>query len=219
MNTALTLYCALIIISDTNCFYVQNTSDHKDFDRQAVILRKLQNLQERDSRNSTQTTTWSEILADVLVKEMFSYKKVDTIKHISKPPEETTSFLVKAVSRVLEAYKIYVFDKMRSNYSETKVNKGTDDTTSKIGIIKNETEAMSNPNDDVEIIEPKYHGKLQGNGSLEFPDSVSDCGDGLIRDEDGNCVEPKHSKFVLSVPWQCPIGYRPDWLGYCRVSL
>ncbi|XP_045767491.1 uncharacterized protein LOC123868875 [Maniola jurtina] len=223
MNTVLTLlYSALVIISETNCFYIENTSYHEDFERQAVILRKLQNLQERDSRNATQTTSWSEILADVLVKEIFSYKTVDVDKKFTnKPPEKSTSVLVKTVSHVLEMYKTYVFDKLRSDYSNIRVNiEHTNETIGKNRIEKSVPEFTntSNPKEDVELIEPKYHGKLKENGTLG-DDSVSDCGEGFKRDEDGNCAEAKHSKFILSIPRQCPIGYRRDWLGYCRESL
>ncbi|XP_034828532.1 uncharacterized protein [Maniola hyperantus] len=223
MNTVLTLlYSALIFISETNCFYIENTSYREDFERQAVILRKLQNLHERDSRNATQTTSWSEILADVLVKELFSYKTVDDDKKLAnKLPEKSTSMLVKAVSHVLEMYKTYVFDKLRNDYSKTRVNiENSNEIIGKNIIEKSvpEFSNASNPKEDVELIEPKYHGKLQENGTLE-DDGASDCGEGFKRDEDGNCVEAKHSKFILSIPRQCPIGYRRDWLGYCRESL
>lgn len=216
----LTVYSALIIISETNCFYIQNTSFHERFERQAVILRKLQNLHEHDPRMSTQTTSWSEILADILVAELFSYEKLDINTKVDQKSGNTseiphkTGVLVKAVSNVLEIYKTYVFDKWRSDYN-IRVNVTTHVDENKVE--KHVREVNNNPNDDVEIIGPVYHGKLK-NETLK-DDGSQECEEGFTKDGDGKCIEIKHSKFVMAIPWQCPKGYRADWLGYCRESL
>ncbi|CAH2085204.1 unnamed protein product [Euphydryas editha] len=222
------LLCIIFIISETNSLYINDTSFHKDAEENRVLLRKLQNLQEHDSRNASQTPSWSEILADILVKRIFPFHKTNNETERLTAFEDEKNILVSCFSFVLKVYKRYLYDKLNhdrdtsTDIINTKSKVNTSDTNSD-SKPNNEIEVaypeiIDNPNDDVEIIEPKYHGKLCDNCKGDNEIESSACEEGLIRDANGICVS-KSSKFILSIPSQCPIGYKRDWLGYCRITL
>lgn len=205
--------CVLLAISETNSNYITDTRLRNEGKDQSVLLRKLQNFQEYDPRNTTQAPNWSEILADVLVKRIFTFHTTSNeTENLTSVEDSETSVWVRSVSCILKFFKTYIYDRVLG-YIETKVDKNVSK------VKRNITE--SDPNDEIEIIEPKYHGKLCENctESVEIEADLSDCGNGLKKDPNGNCVDPKSSKFILSIPSQCPTGYRRDWLGYCRATL
>ncbi|XP_050349677.1 uncharacterized protein LOC126773075 [Nymphalis io] len=210
MNVA--LLCVIFIINETKSFYVDNTSFHKDVERKMVLLRKLQNLQEYDSRNVAQTPSWNEILADVLVKRIFPFHKLNNETESISNVDDEKSIWVGCISFALKIYKNYLYDKLRYDQDTRQANEEIPDPV--------EEETLDNPKDDVEILEPAYHGKLCDNCDLntEIESNISDCGEDSLKDADGNCVS-KSSQFILSIPSQCPVGYRRDWLGFCRVIL
>ncbi|CAH0723512.1 unnamed protein product, partial [Brenthis ino] len=211
MNFA--VLCVLLAISETNSHYITDTRLRIEGKYQSVLLRKLQNFQDYDPRNTTQAPNWSEILADVLVKRIFTFHKTSNeTEHLTSVEDSETSVWVRSVSCILKLFKTYIYDRVLG-YVESKVDKNVSK------IKRNITER--DPKEEVEIIEPKYHGKLCENctESSEIEADVSDCGNGLKKDPNGNCVDPKSSKFILSIPSQCPTGYRRDWFGYCRATL
>ncbi|XP_047531775.1 uncharacterized protein LOC125067302 [Vanessa atalanta] len=210
MNVA--LLCVIFIINETKSFYVDNTSFHKDVERKMVLLRKLQNLQEYDSRNVAQTPSWNEILADVLVKRIFPFHKQNNETENITNVDDEKSIWVGCISFALKIYKNYLYDKLRYD--------GDTRNDAAVEIPESVNDTSDNPNDDVEILEPAYHGKLCDNCDIktEIESNIGDCGEGSVKDADGNCTS-KSSQFILSIPSQCPVGYRRDWLGYCRVLL
>lgn len=221
------LLCVLFIISETNSLYINDNSFHKDVEEKRILLRKLQNLQEHDARNASQTPSWSEILADILVKRIFPFHKTNNETARLTTFEDEKNVLVRSFSFVLKVYKKYLYDKLHHNHdtvtdtNNTKIqvnnsDANTDNKQKDVEVIY--PEIIDSLNDDVEIIEPKYHGKLCDNCKEDTDIESTDCKEGLIRDANGICI-PKSSKFILSIPFQCPIGYKRDWLGYCRQKL
>ncbi|XP_072949716.1 uncharacterized protein [Epargyreus clarus] len=237
MNIA--LLCVLIIVTGgTDGFHVENArTSHKQEMGQRILLRKLQTFQRADPKEKT--ATWNQILADALVNriKIFSFNKA-TESELQNNVDTESNFLTNCISQMMHLYK-------RFFYNDNKINKHTDDTlelskeekklqNANKGIVETEKD-FADPKDEVEILEPRYHGKLcvncdkntenetVGNGTetveiTEKVETVTGCPDGLVANEGGGCTDAK-SKFILSIPYQCPTGYRRDWLGYCRPLL
>ncbi|CAK1579723.1 unnamed protein product [Parnassius mnemosyne] len=206
MNIAI-LGTIIILISRSGCSFVKNDNALQVKAERGIFLRKLQSSIRSSPEEGVQSLTWSEILADVLVKRILFQKPY-------------------VVNETQQIFSSIFEDVTITTTSESS-------TTYYIDIQLNEAERPKDPkedfeiitiNPDVEIIEPEYHGKLckgckEGNNEQnDYKIVKEDCPIGLKRDAKGNCEDPKSSNFILSVPYQCPIGYRADWFGYCRMS-
>lgn len=215
------ILCIFLVISETNSYYITGPKFSKDSEEQRVKIPEIQNFQDANPTNA-RTQDWSEILAEVVVKRLFSFHRTNNeTENLTSIEAPETSIWVRSVSCVLKLFKTYIYDPMFS-YVETKVNIHSENNNETVTKFKrNVTE--NDPNNDVEIIEPKYHGKLcieencTESGEIEI--NESDCASGFEKDQNGNCVDARSSKFILSIPSQCPTGYRQDWLGYCRPTL
>ncbi|KAJ2947644.1 hypothetical protein O0L34_g17447 [Tuta absoluta] len=226
---------------------VDNFKIYNDDKTQKVLLRKLQNFQQ----NETLTVTWNEILADVLVKKITRIEvNTDT---------NNGNILSKCFSEVLWMFKTYVYDKFWKPTVQYDTTTQTPSTTTFATIDDNvlvpqvpptintnqvTDDPTYNPKSEVELIEPRYHGKIEEvkpstsatEDNTETPTNVprdtpeltkpnpivsteeisNKCPEGSIKDKDGNCVDPVTSKYILYIPRHCPTGYRPDRLGFCR---
>lgn len=198
--------------------FIKDSSGIKIFDEQRTLLRKLQNFQ--DPKSEAKALTWNEMLADVLVNRMkiFSSSKVDENDIIKEYNEasKTKKILTNYFSEVLLLYKNCIYDKWRTRYEEPDYH--YTDTTQEpdaTGASDSTPSDIDGPKSEIEIIEPLYHGKLQEIDSKELDEKVK-CPEGTVVDEKGNCIE-EISKLLISIPSQCPSGYRPDRLGNCRV--
>ncbi|XP_049871108.1 uncharacterized protein LOC126370302 [Pectinophora gossypiella] len=183
---------------------------------QKVLLRKLQNFQQ----NEVKTVTWNEILADVLVTKI-------TNKNENGNEDNKGNVLNKCFSEVLRLYKAYFYDKLfkRANTGSEVTDEGEindDDPATYTPVTQEPETKMDNPKNDVELLEPSYHGKIEeatestNTTTAEASRTNTECPEGTQKDTDGNCVDPQTSRFILYIPSQCPIGYKKDWLGYCR---
>lgn len=199
-------------MGETECF-IEDTTSIKILKEQRTLLRKLQNFQDPKDEKPL---TWNEMLAEVLVNRIriFSFNKVndnEIIKEASKPTK-TTNILVSCFSTVMLLYKNCIYDRWATKHEEPGyaiVETTTDGDT----VIDNPE--WDTINDDVEIIEPKYHGK-QTDADEDEDGAIVKCPEGAVKDEKGNCVKV-HSPLIISVPSQCPVGYRRDRLGNCRM--
>ncbi|CAG4948194.1 unnamed protein product [Parnassius apollo] len=238
MNTAI-LVIIIILISRLDCsIIIKDNSFHAEAER-GVFLRKLQSSIRSGLEEGMQSLTWSEILAGVLVNRMkiFLFQKptvVNVIQQVNTYQTENISFITKFCGKVLNVYKRYIYNNIfSSTFEDTTVTTTSESSTYNIDVQLNEAERPKDPkedfeivtiNPDVEIIGPEYHGKLcegckeDANAQDDSKTFKEDCPMGLKRDAKGNCEDPKSSNFILSVPYQCPIGYRADWFGYCRIS-
>ncbi|CAG4964387.1 unnamed protein product [Colias eurytheme] len=200
-----TISICLLLIIGTNCYDIANT-DKKD----NILLRKLQGfIDEREN----QTVSWSELLANIVVNKI-------TVTFHKSANNETDNFAVthnrftNLISNVFKFFKSNVYDKIKG-YSDQ--NNVVNDIDTALQGDKRIIKSSDDPNNDVEVFEPKYHGKLCENCNETTEIEVTnDCPEGYSKDENGDCVKMQISKFIVSVPNQCPIGYRPDWRGYCR---
>lgn len=211
----ITLFCFVIVFVDISCLYV-NTRP-KDVKRRNILLRKLQSL-DYNLQNSSQTQTWSETLADAFVNRIFTFNaRSNEGGNNSNDGTYKRNLFVKPFTILIEWYKANIYDKYIKNITiRNSVNNFT--------LLQNKTIDFSdNPKSDVEIIEPAYRGKMCDN-CRDAPDDIevktdNQCENGLEMDDSGNCVDKKVSKFILAIPYQCPIGYRRDSHGYCRITL
>ncbi|CAG9787039.1 unnamed protein product [Diatraea saccharalis] len=192
MNIACFFGILIIIMGDASAIEKNN---NKAIIGQRILLRKLQNFQ-NTPRNDGKSVTWNEFLADVLVKKIFHFNSSEEPLDADK---SNSNILKESVSQILAAYK-FVYDKFREDDVDNL--KGTHD-----------------PKDDVEVIQPR-------NGVESCDDCVAvkaskdtgnPCVSGQIKNENGDCVDSTPVKLILSVPNQCPIGYRADRLGFCRI--
>ncbi|PZC79177.1 hypothetical protein B5X24_HaOG216741 [Helicoverpa armigera] len=203
----------IILMGQTECF-VEDTTSIKILKEQRTLLRKLQNFQEP---KDVKPLTWNEMLADVLVNriKIFSFHKVNENEIVKDDKPAKTNIVTTAVSQVMLFYKNCIYDKWRVKYEEPS---HTVESTTEDGVVSVTTTAdIDDPKGDVEIIEPKYHGK-QIDGDPDDDEAVVNCPEDFIKDEQGNCVNI-HSRLIISVPNQCPYGYRRDRLGNCRAVL
>ncbi|XP_075976042.1 uncharacterized protein LOC142976515 [Anticarsia gemmatalis] len=204
----------IILMGKTDCI-IEDTTSIKISEEQRILLRKLQNFEQ--PKVETKPLTWNEMLADVLVNriKIFSFNKVDEsdiVKEYSVP-SKTRTMLTNCFSQVLLLYKNCIYDKFATTYEEPGVN--IPDTTTEVNIVVRSSGGGAEdggPKSEIEIIEPRYHGKVIDSVSSES----EDCPEGAMRDEKGNCVK-EISRLLISVPGQCPAGYRADRLGNCRM--
>lgn len=239
MNIAICL--VLVIVSNTNCYVSEKTSSIvQEQDENGVFLKILQSSIRNDSDKGTTSLTWSEILADVLVRgtKLFSpYNSSPINETLQEFPRDdagkANNIIARFCSQVLDIYKILVYDKLfRRSPSEKNLDVEKPETLEFVNELS-EIETITNAakedfgvitiNPDVEIIEPKYHGRLCDGcdeKNIEKKDGIpanDNCPEGLKKDANGNCGDPKSSNFILSVPFHCPLGYKADWFGICRM--
>ncbi|CAH3996052.1 unnamed protein product [Pieris brassicae] len=151
------------------------------------------------------TTSWSTLFADFVTSNIKVFRQKTTENETNTVP--TDNDVAKIFSSIFKIFKTYVYDQLKGRKVDVNIQA---DINTDLQEDKRLVKASSNPKEDVEIIEPQYHGKLKTDIDASL------CLDGFIKDANGNCVEVKPSKFIVSVPYHCPIGYRPDWLGKCR---
>lgn len=236
MNIFTIFAFVIVLTSGTQTFVIEESTTLKTTTEQRTLLKKLQNSPQ--SKNETKPLMWNEILADVLVNKVkiFSLKR-DNITTVNE--ETQHSALTKWFGTVLIFYKHLIYDKFVYTPKERNVlnihelsetedevkNDGESDTNLQdeeaIHHLKdtlvNDKMNSTNPKADIEIIEPKYHGKLT-DGDTERPedeDKAIVCPEGYVKSDRG-CLDA-NSRLVLAIPNQCPNGYRLDRLGYCRM--
>ncbi|XP_041989281.1 uncharacterized protein LOC121740615 [Aricia agestis] len=191
----------------------------------SVLLQKLHHLQKRSEPEIVQIPTWSEMLADVIVNriKIFSFHKSDEQNAAAEyvgEAETQPGIIKRIVSEVLNVFKTYIYDPWYRIYNNNAEVENLQDPVELTGDKdpNEEVEVLEpNPNKDVEIIEPKYHGKLCNNNCTE--PRASRCPAGQEMDEKGDCVDPKASKFIFNIPYHCPLGYRRDMFGICRLTI
>ncbi|CAH0583267.1 unnamed protein product [Chrysodeixis includens] len=202
----------IILLGETECF-IEDTTSIKILEEQRTLLRKLQNFQDP---NHEKPLTWNEILADVLVNKIriFSFNEINEneIKEDYDRNMETSSILTVCFSQVMLFYKKCIYDPfMRKVVEPDPSDSSTTEEVYTVMISPGELD----PEGDVELIEPKYHGKKRDVEGNEEVDAIkAGCPDGAEKNQFGNCV---NSRLLISVPSQCPRGYRLDRLGNCRV--
>ncbi|CAG4985995.1 unnamed protein product [Parnassius apollo] len=237
MNIAI-LGVIIIIINRLDCSIIKKDNVFQSEAERGIFLKKLQSSILSGPEEGVQSLTWSEILADVWVNTMkiFLFQTsnvVNETQQVKTYQTENISFITKFCGKVLDVYKRYVYDNIfSSKFEDVTVKTTSEISTYNIDIQLNEAERAKDPkedfeiitiNPDFEIIGTEYHGKLcedckeDTNVQDDYKTVKEDCPVGLKRDAKGNCVDPKPSNFILSVPYQCPIGYRADWFGYCRM--
>ncbi|CAG4973338.1 unnamed protein product [Parnassius apollo] len=237
MNIAI-LGVIIILISRLDSSIIKKDNAFQSEDERGIFLRKLQSSIRSGPEEGVQSLTWSEILADVLVNrvKIFLFQTpniVNETQQVKTYPTENISFITKFCGKVLDLYKRYVYDNIfSSTFKDITVKTTSESSTYNINIQLHEAERSKDPKEDleiiaidpdVEIIGPEYHGKFcedckeDSNEQDDYKTVKEDCPVGLKRDAKGNCVDPKSSNFILSVPYQCPSGYRADWFGYCRM--
>lgn len=213
MNIILIL-CTASIFTGATCA-VEGINNLRE---QKTLLRKLQNFHE-----DTKPQTWSEILADVFVNRIKTFSP-----EIDENKEAKQNVLKNIFSQALVFYKKFIYDKFvfRDNGVDDKTDilKPEIETNevahkSEIDVRDKRTDITNSgdPKRDIELIEPKYHGKLSVDNSTEDvnTENKEECPEGYIKSDSG-CVN-ENSKLILAVPGQCPDGYRRDRLGYCRM--
>lgn len=185
------LFGILLIATETNGF--AEASQRKGELQQRILLRKLRSFQRNDETN-TESVTWNEILADVLVTKLNIFSSNNHVVKSNK--NVATTFL----SEILVVYK-KIYDKY---YTQKPINHNV------INIIE------AKPEEEVEVMHPDLKKESCENCDPVVEKDV-ECAEGFVLDKDGDCV-PAPSKLILAVPNQCPRGYRADRLGFCRIS-
>ncbi|XP_068625487.1 uncharacterized protein [Battus philenor] len=227
------ILCLVVVLAtNTNCYILpQLNSTFEVQTEDSVLIRRIQSSVRNDSEETTSNLTWSEILADVLIHSFKILHDTSNSDEIKEIPEHNTkqNIVNKFCSEVLNVYKRYVYDKFfNRNSDEVFVTSKsfTDELDFNIEPMELSSREASDfevitLNPDVEIFGPKYHGKLCSDCKDEGvqdkeENQTNDCPEGLKRDAVGKCGDPKSSNFITSVPFQCPLGYRRDWFGYCK---
>lgn len=195
---------------------------------QRTLLRNLQSYQPKESK----PLMWNEVLADVLVNKIriFSFKKQnkenDTLKENLLTPEK--SALTNFISQVFFVYKKFVYDVFvespktapndKNSIEAVHLNPDIEERKADSDEMyeENGVTFSNGPKGEVELVEPRYHGKqVLGNETEEsIEQGVKVCPEGTVNVE-GTCIN--NSRLIMAVPSQCPIGYRRDRLGYCRM--
>lgn len=187
-----TLLLLIILMEGTDNFVIEKREDHNA--EQKLLLRKLLSLQQNNS--TEKSTVWNEILANVLVNKIKAlFKKQPEYSYLEDKPDVVTEFF----GNVIGLFKRSYWDKVDKRHA--------------VDEIQTNDKPTGDPKDEVEEIDPKYHGRIE-NGT-DF-DTTSVCPEGSVSDGKGNCVDTKNLKFIMAIPYQCPVGYRRDRLGYCR---
>lgn len=184
---ATTLLLLFILMKSTDNFVIEKENNAE----QKLLLRKLLSLQQNNS--TEKSTVWNEILANVLVSKIKAIFKKET-EYLEDKPDVVTEFF----GNVIGLFKRSYWDKVDKRHA--------------VDEIQTNDRPTGDPKDDVEEIEPKYHGRMENGTDFD----VSACPEGAVSDGKGNCVDAKNLKFILAIPYQCPVGYRRDRLGYCR---
>ncbi|XP_063394678.1 uncharacterized protein LOC134679656 [Cydia fagiglandana] len=188
----------IITLKVTENFAIEKREQHNG--EQKLLLRKLLSLQQNNS--TEKALMWNEIFANVLVNKI----KILFNKQPESGLEDNPDVVTKFVSQIISLYGKLFY----------KVN----DITHNSAIGKNEEEIkvdeIVDPKKEVEEVEPKYHGRLENVTENLDIDKRSVCPEHSVSDGKGNCIDSANSRFIMAIPYQCPIGYRRDRLGYCR---
>lgn len=163
------------------------------YEKDSVLLRKLLQL-DKNTTEDEKTVSWHYTLADFFVNKLKHLSAMKSDSYYETDNTETTKInkvLTKCLSDVLSLYKKFVYDKIwnknrkafdenNKDYApttETSVpdvelyNSSKQDNipTTEVSMREPETELSnsSNPKDEVEIIEPKYHGKICSNNGCD----------------------------------------------------
>lgn len=215
MKISYILFTTFVILKATESLENANNKT------QWTLLRKLQ------SYSEVKPLAWNEVMADILVNRIipFSKQKDSVIKEGTVVEEK--GFLTDFLSSAFAVFKKFIYDPyIRPNkyyYDVIDPANNTNSTTEhekepEAKVKTREVPLGDGPKGEVEIIEPKYHGKITENtDTKEDPveeDSTAPCPEGTVV-EGSNCANS--SKLLISVPRQCPLGYRRDRLGFCRM--
>lgn len=225
----------LILSSYTNdinnqATYSQELEDNSENNPGKNLLRKQRQINED---NNEPVGILNDIIEEAFMKKNTKSKEIKDNKETvnTENTEQEKSYLISCFSEVLRLYKTLVYDKyFKSKSHETPPI--TPDVYDDVTTNKDVATTV-NPKDEVEIVSPRYHGRLCDTEDCdnititdndEDPNNTEDstkgirskeCPEGMVVNESGDCVE-KLTKIILSVPWRCPSGYRFDRLGYCR---
>ncbi|XP_026763633.2 uncharacterized protein LOC113522157 [Galleria mellonella] len=209
------LFCAfLVFVSGISGKYIRETRELKKIEENSVFLRKLLYTVETNQQNDTRS--WNDILADILVDSINAvlYKNDKTAERITDTSGKW--YFTTWISKSLLLFKNIINNRPITNDGIAKNNEVED-----FGEILNESDSDAvtddnvDINNDVEVFEPRYHGKRCA-GCKETSDGNNDCPEGSVRDKEDNCVLKTVEPLISAVPSQCPIGYRLDRLGFCR---
>lgn len=198
------LFSAVIILMGrTNNFVAANSKTNE----QRILLRKLQNFEQNAE---AEHLAWNDVLANVLVNKVTLFSSHNFDRETQK--DGAAGIVRKCLSEVLFLFKVYVYDKFKSDSNITIAGVQEIYNTHNEKVPEQpKTMSERDPKSEVEIIEPKYHGRIEETTT----ESNLLCPEGYEAN-DGNCTATPSSKFIMYIPRQCPIGYRRDRLGYCR---
>ncbi|GBP14554.1 hypothetical protein EVAR_93434_1 [Eumeta japonica] len=176
----LLLYLCIVVLSSDVCYDVYASED--EINNRQVLLRKLRQVVEGDPDKDTgPSTVWNDVVAKEMVAKVIPFprkKDPDESSEENKPVilKELTSCL----SGLLLWYKNNVYDVFFGRSAS--------------GAANIETETSGDPKEEVEIIEPRYHGRVceeEGcNGA-----APAACPEGETRNSEGICV---NSRMILS---------------------
>lgn len=172
--------------------------------QQRLLLRKLQNVQQTGP-------TWNEIVANILINNG---------NNLERGTENNNNIWTNPVSQVVLLYKIHIYDKIKNINGDTTDSPSNFDPITSTSDPKNgkpdDTETIVDPKTEIELVEPNYHGKVQKTEGSQRDTEETECPEGSVKSDEGECVDPKSSKFIIGIPAQCSIGYKRDRLGFCR---
>lgn len=216
---------AFLCVAANNVVFTEELKSSKETKvLKRVFLRKVLSYEEPNT-NSTKPVPWNKLLANVLVNRIkilsFTQSKQATDDNVETAPVKET-FLTKCFSEVLTIYKTYIYDKFWYRTDDVNTIPTPASVAPPIGVDTH----SDDPNNEVEIVEPAYHGKsicieglcsktIEEEGSQDTEGAKNDCPEGEMRNADGICA--KLDRFILAVPSHCPYGYKKDRLGWCRI--
>ncbi|XP_028044097.1 uncharacterized protein LOC114253426 [Bombyx mandarina] len=206
------VFIAITFMKYSKCYVIE---DSGKVDGQKQLLRKLEILQEPKNEIST-----SQIEKPIGVPEngtSTTQQKQENETVLREDKEK--SCLTLFFDQVAKIFKHLFYgdaDKpsnsrielLESDFAVTNDSGTSREISNHHDIFTNRFD-LTDPNAEVEIFEPRYHGRLK-----EETKEALKCPEGYIMTPNGCTV--RNSKMIISVPNQCPIGYRQDWLGFCR---
>ncbi|XP_059058642.1 uncharacterized protein LOC131852061 [Achroia grisella] len=220
MKFPYTCYVLIIFMSGINNRYIGETTPIKKIEEDNVVLRKLLQSVQTDVKEDSKA--WNDVLAKVFVDSIKSVFSSNNESREKITDSSENGYFTKWISKSLLFFKNIFYGTSTTN--DVKPTNPTKPTTQLETLGENYNRADSkevtdtdviNTNDDVEVFEPKYHGKRCA-GCNETSDS--NCPEGLVKDNNGECVLKVDEKLIIAIPGQCPKGYRRDKLNYCRLQ-
>lgn len=184
--------------------------------RENLLLRKLQNFQQQESNPITVTILTSVFVTNVIKPE--------------RDAENDNSIWIKYLSQIVTLYKVHVYDKIKKINGETTdsptnfdLNNSTSDPKDSRYEKLNDSKTNVDPKTEVEVFQPD-DGKMQETltevhkiAEVSKRDTKdTECPQGSVKNDQGQCTNPKSLKYIINVPPQCLPGYVPDKLGFCR---